>query len=212
MAPRRRVCFAGGSIRCSQPRCTPGKPGNGTPIPSSWCLESAVDVGVPLSGVTSAFPADTFTDIRPVLRPVVESPDLLPGDRVIDLAFLLRSSAVVGGFLAAGLSAWLLGTGIGWIAAAAFAAAAGGFLIGSLVRHLHFPVFAGLVTVVKLGPGAFPPALRSALAGSVSTAMPAAVLPALVFPGSADFPGLLLTGIIIGVVVGGVFAFLASRS
>ena len=180
-------------------------------MPNSLCLERSVDAGVPLSGVMSAFSADTFRNIRPVLRPVVESPDLLPGDRVIDLAFLLRSSAVVGGFLAAGLSAWLLGTGIVWIAAVAFAGAAGGFLLGSLVRHLHFPIFNGLVTVVKLGPGALALALRSALAGSVSTAMPAAVLPALVFPGSAGFPGLLLTGIVIGVVVGGVFAFLASR-
>jgi hypothetical protein len=139
------------------------------------------------------------------------APSFARGDRVVDLAFLFRSSAVLTGAVAAAISVWMLRPTLVGLLAAALLGGAGGFLLGSVVGRAVFPAARGRITVVKLGPGAWPLALKAGWLGGTTAGILAAVLTASAMGGTSALPQLLAAGALAGIVVGAVFAYLVTR-
>lgn len=138
-------------------------------------------------------------------------PNLSPGDRVVDLAFLVRSSAVFTGIAAAAISLWVLKHIAYWTLAAGLLGGIGGFLVGTLFGRAFFPAPLGQVEVVKLGPGAFMLACKAALIGGITSGVVASLVPALLVADGFRIPQLVGVGIGIGIAVGTVLAYLATR-
>ena len=138
-------------------------------------------------------------------------PKLSPGDKVADLAFLLRSSAVFTGAVAASISLWALKHTALWIVLAGLLGGAGGFLLGTLLGSVFFSAAVGQVTVVKLGPGALQAAFKVGLIGGITSGILAAMIPVLILAETSSLAQLLGAGVIVGVVVGAAFAYLVTR-
>ena len=138
-------------------------------------------------------------------------PDLAPGDKVVDLAFLLRSSAVFASAVAAVSSLWILKHTPLWIVVAGLLGGAGGFLLDTFLGPVFFSAAAGEVTVVKLGPGSLQLAFKASLIGGITSGILASLLPALILAGTSRLAQLLGAGVIVGIVIGAVFAYLATR-
>ncbi len=138
-------------------------------------------------------------------------PNLSPGDRVVDLAFLLRSSAVVTGTVAAAISLWVLKQIAFWTLAGGLLGGIVGFLVGTLLGLVFFPASAGKIVVVKLGPGALVLACKAALIGGITSGILAGLVPAVLLAGISRITQLVGVGVGIGIVVGATFAYLATR-
>ena len=94
---------------------------------------------------------------------------LNPGDKVVDLAGLVRSSAMITGAITLPLALWMLEQDAIWIVVAIVAGGVVGVVLGALLGRVFFPAREGHVFVVKLGPGALPLALKASLNGGVCT-------------------------------------------
>jgi len=139
------------------------------------------------------------------------SEPIVPGDRVVDLAALLRSSALLAGAVASAVSLWVLTQSALWTLAGVVLGGALGFLLGSLLGPLCFPAPAGDVRVVKLGPGALQPALRAGLIGGLCSGVLAGLVPPLVLSQAPTAARLVGAGGVIGIVIGAVNAYIATR-
>jgi hypothetical protein len=99
-----------------------------------------------------------------------------PGDRVVELAALAHTAAVVAGALTAVTNTWLghrpWPVSLLALAGGGFA----GFVVGLVVGRLLYRTADGRTAVVRVGRGALPAALRAALAGSLTSATAAAGL------------------------------------
>lgn len=138
-------------------------------------------------------------------------PNLSPGDRVVDLAFLLRSSAVFTGTVAAAISLWVLKHMAFWTLAAGLLGGIGGFLVGTLLGLVFFPASTGKIVVVKLGPGASVLAFKAGLIGGITSGILAGLVPALLLAGSSRITQLVGVGVGVGIAVGTTFAYLVTR-
>ena len=137
--------------------------------------------------------------------------NLVSGDLVVDLAGLLRSSAVVAGAIVCVVSLWILKQRAIWKVAAIFLGGFGGFFLGSLVGPLVFPASDDFVFVVKLGPGASWTALKASLIGGVSAGILAGLVPALITSKSSQLTWLMGNGVAVGIVMGAISAYIATR-
>ena len=137
--------------------------------------------------------------------------NLVSGDLVVDLAGLLRSSAVYTGAIACLVSFWILQQRTIWKIAAFVLGGIGGFLLGSLLGPIFFSAPNGEVMVVKLGPGAFWLALKAGLIGGVSAGILAGLAPSFITSKMSQFTRLAGTGIAIGIVIGTFSAYMATR-
>jgi|SRR3989344_6766815 len=136
--------------------------------------------------------------------------NLVSGDLVVDLAGLLRSSAVLAGAIACVVSLWILKQRAIWKVAAIFLGGFGGFVFGSFVGPLVFPASADFIFVVKLGPGAFWTALKAGLIGGVSVGILAGIVPTLITSKTSQIARLMGIGVTIGIVVGAISAYIAT--
>jgi hypothetical protein len=141
----------------------------------------------------------------------MSDPSLVPGDRVVDLAALVRSSALLAGAVAAAISLWLLKQGALRLLTAAVVGGAVGFVLGSILGPAFFPASAGRLRIVKLGPGALPLALKAGLIGGVCSGVLGGLVPALVLSQAPKLVQLVGTGLVVGIVIGGASAYLATR-
>ncbi len=134
---------------------------------------------------------------------------LNPGDRVVELAALAISAAVATGAIAAAWIVWLIKKS--WLASAgAFVAGAViGFLAGQFVGRVLYRT-GGNATVVKVGSASLSSTVPAGLAGGGVTALAIALLVLLI--SSARSQALSLFGVTVGcgVVLGVLFACLAS--
>ena len=95
---------------------------------------------------------------------------LQPGDRIVDLVALSRTTGLVVGLAVSAVSSWRSHLRIPVGLAVVLIACVGGVLIGHGVGHLLFPSADQNVFVVKTGPTALPLTLRATLAvGAVLT-------------------------------------------
>ena len=134
-----------------------------------------------------------------------------PGDKVVDLAALLRSSALLTGALTAAASLWLLIEALLWTAAALVAGGAGGYALGTVITRSFYRAPEGQVVVVKLGPGALPLALQAGLIGGIPSGGFAILVPFLFLADGRTLVQHLWIGVVAGIVVGVATAYVATR-
>lgn len=142
----------------------------------------------------------------------MSNPTLAPGDRVVDLAASLRAAALVAGASACAVSVWVLKRSVLWALAALILGAIGGFGVGFVLGLVTFRAAPGQALVVKLGPGALAQVLKANLIGACISGLMAAAAPALLLAEFSKLAPLAALGAGIGIVVGGVLGYLASRS
>ena len=135
----------------------------------------------------------------------------VPGDRVVDLAATLRSAALVSGGISCAVSLWIIRQSMWWSAVALAAGAVAGLGIGVVLAPRVFPATAGHVVVVKVGPGSLAATLKAGLPGAVIAGTVAAAVAAGIFARASNLVPLIGVGGAIGVVVGGLMGYLASR-
>jgi hypothetical protein len=134
-----------------------------------------------------------------------------PGDKVVDLAALLRSSALLTGAVTAAISLWLLVESPLWIVVALVAGGAGGYAAGIVIGREFYRPLEGHVMVVKLGPGALWPALQAGLIGGIVSGALAVVVPFLILADGRTLVQHLWIGLVAGIVVGAASAYVATR-
>ena len=139
------------------------------------------------------------------------TPNIVSGDRVVDLAASLRFAALLAGALACAVSLWVIKQNVLWSIAALVVGGIAGFCIGLVLGPLIFSAASGQVAIVKLGPGALAETLKGTLIGAVVSGLIVAAVPAGLFGQSSKL--MLLTGIGsgIGVLIGGALGYLATR-
>ena len=138
-------------------------------------------------------------------------PGILPGDRVVDLSASLRFAALVSGGVSCAISLWIIRENALWSVAALLAGAVAGFCVGLVLGPLMFPAASGQVTIVKVGPEALGATLKAGLVGAIASGAIAAVAPAMIFAQASNIVAILGVGIGVGVIVGGILGYLASK-
>jgi uncharacterized membrane protein len=141
----------------------------------------------------------------------VANPGLSPGDKVVDLAALLRASALLAGAASAAVSLWLLVEAILWTVVGAAVGAAGGYALGALIGRAFYGAPQGQVAVVKLGPGAMQAALQAGLIGGICSGALAIAVPFLLLADGRTLVQHLWIGIVAGIIVGAAAAYVATR-
>jgi hypothetical protein len=142
----------------------------------------------------------------------MSAPGLNPGDRVVDLAALAHSAAVITGAVAATWLTWRIRR-IWPLSSAAFVGgAAVGYIVSELVARVLYRGPGRATTVVKVGAAALGNTLRAGLSGSLLTAVVVALLVVAMFlPKDDQRAGpLFMLSLYCGAVVGALFACLAS--
>ncbi len=134
---------------------------------------------------------------------------LNPGDRVVELAGLVVSAAVVTGAISGACLVWRLGkswllSGGGLIVGAVI-----GFGVGQLIARIFYRTGAN-ATVVKVGSASLSSSIPAGLAGGISTGFAIAVIALLIFGARSQAPVLFGTAIGCGLVLGVLFACLGS--
>lgn len=141
----------------------------------------------------------------------MSDPTLLPGDKVVDLAGLLRSSAVQTGAVASAVSLWMLKHGVLWTVGALVLGGVAGFVLGALIGPLLFPARAGDIMVVKLGPGALGLALKAGLIGGLCAGILAGLAPPLILSQPPKLAHGVGIGVLSGILLGSLSAYIATR-
>lgn len=134
-----------------------------------------------------------------------------PGEKVVELAALLRSSALIAGAVAAAVSIWLLMEAPAWTVVALVAGGAGGYGLGILIGREFYRAPEGQVMVVKLGPGAMRAALQAGLIGGVCSGALATTIPFLFLADGRTLIQHLWIGVVAGIVIGAAAAHVATR-
>ncbi len=136
---------------------------------------------------------------------VIPPQGLSPGDRVVDLAALVRSAALGTSAVSAAWVAWLVRGG--WLTslAALLIGAALGYLVAEIVSCVRYRRGAN-TTVVKVGIDSLVSTIPAGLAGGIPTAIVVAFVALLLF--GADNHAALLFGVSLasGVALGVIFA------
>jgi hypothetical protein len=127
---------------------------------------------------------------------------LNPGDRVVDLAALVRSAALSTGAASAAWVVWLVRGSWFTSFAALLIGAALGCLVAEIVSRARYRR-GGNTTVVKVGSGSLGPTIAAGLAGGVTTAIVVGCAALLLFgTGNAAlwFGVALASGVVLGVI------------
>ena len=135
---------------------------------------------------------------------------LNPGDRVVELAGLLQSTAVATGAVAGAWLLWLIKKS--WVTSlgALAGGAALGFVVGHVLARILYRTAEGNTTIVKVGSASLPSTLPAGLAGGVATATALALLVLLIFGAKNQTLPLFAIAVGCGVVLGVLFACLGS--
>jgi uncharacterized membrane protein len=139
------------------------------------------------------------------------NPGISPGEKVVELAVLLRSSALLTGAVAAAVSLWLLMEALAWTVVALAAGGAGGYALGILIGREFYRAPEGQVMVVKLGPGAMRAALQAGLIGGICSGALAISVPFLFLADGRTLVQNLWIGIVAGIAIGAATAYVATR-
>ena len=141
----------------------------------------------------------------------MSDPSLASGDKVVDLAALLRASAMLTGAVATAVSLWVLNQSALWAVVGVVLGGTSGFFLGAVIGPMLFPARAGDVMVVKLGPGALPLALKAGLIGGVLSGILAGLLPPIMMSQVSRVAHLVGIDVGVGALVGAAAAYIATR-
>jgi FtsH-binding integral membrane protein len=135
---------------------------------------------------------------------------LNPGDRVVELAALASSAAIVTGAVAGALVAWLIKKS--WLVSlgAFFAGAALGFVVAQVVVRVLYRSADGHTAVVKVGSASLTSTIPAGLAGGVTMAVLVAGLALLLFGAESQAASLFGAALGCGVALGVLLAGLSS--
>jgi uncharacterized membrane protein len=139
------------------------------------------------------------------------NPRISPGEKVVELAVLLQSSALLTGAVAAAVSLWLLMEALAWTVVALVAGGAGGYALGILIGREFYRAPEGQVMVVKLGPGAMRTALQAGLIGGICAGALAISVPFLLLADGRTLVQNLWIGVVAGIAIGAATAYVATR-
>jgi hypothetical protein len=137
-------------------------------------------------------------------------PGINPGDRVVELAALVQSAALITGAVAASWVIWLIKRSWVMSASAFLTGAALGFVVARVVARILYRGADGQTTVVKAGAGALAAALPAGLAGGLSTGILVALLALGIFGPKDQAASFFLVSLGCGAVLGVIVACLAS--
>jgi hypothetical protein len=132
--------------------------------------------------------------------------ELKPGDKVVELAAVVRSAACLTGAVAAASLLWLIAGNQLLSAGGLMAGSAAGYIVAQAIARLGYRSATGQTAVVKAGVGAFPAALLAGLAGGLSTAILVALLAVGIFGLQDHAASLFLVSLGCGAVLGGAVA------
>jgi hypothetical protein len=136
--------------------------------------------------------------------------NLSPGDRVVELAAVVTTAAIVSGAIIGSAVVWIIKKN--WLASvgAFFAGALLGFVLAQFIGRLLYKTADGNTTIVKVGSAGLSATIPAGLAGSVTTAVVVALIAILVFSAKSQAPNLFGIAIGGGLIFGIVFACLSS--
>lgn len=133
-----------------------------------------------------------------------------PGERVIELAAVSVTAALVAGAAAGACVGWILKQGWMESALGCVAGAALGYGLGQLVARHFYRTDDGLTSVIRVGRGSLPATLRAGLMGGILAAVAIGVLAFLVPGAMPQALPILGAALACGVVLGAGFACLSS--
>ena len=97
-----------------------------------------------------------------------------------------------------------------WKIAAFVLGGVGGYLFGSFASSLFFYASDDMITVVKLGPGAFWTTLKAGLIGGVSAGLLVGLISSFMTQETSKRPRLIVTGAVIGIAIAITSAYIAT--
>jgi hypothetical protein len=135
---------------------------------------------------------------------------LNPGDRVVELAWLLHSAAIATGAVTGAWLLWLIKKN--WVASlgALLGGAALGFVVAHVLARVLYRTAEGNTTVVKVGGASLASSIPAGLAGGLATAVAVAVIAIFLFGAKSQAWTLFSISLGCGVVLGCLFACLGS--
>ena len=136
------------------------------------------------------------------------NPELKPGDTVVALSELCRTSAIICGLFVGPICVWIATHKFLYAFGGLLAGGIIGFLIGHVTGPLLFPSSPGNVFVVKAGSGALILSLKGCLTSAVLTSLTIAILSSVFLHG--PWTQTLLTSFGVAIVLGFASACLAS--
>ena len=135
---------------------------------------------------------------------------LNPGDRIVELAGLVQSAAIITGAVTAAWLMWRIKRSWAASSAAFVAGAVLGYGMAQVVGRVLYRGADGQTTVVKAGIGALGSAIPAGLAGGLSAAVLVALLALVIFGSMDQATSLFLVSLGCGAVMGVIVACLAS--
>ncbi len=137
---------------------------------------------------------------------------LTPGERVVNLSGLAISAAVVTSGVSSAWIVWVFRNN--WLTSvgAAIAGAIAGFITARVVAEFVYHTPDGRITVVKAGGTSLSATIRAGLAGSMPASVVVAILGLVLFGASNHVAVLIGVPLGCSVLIGVVFACLASLS
>ncbi len=165
----------------------------------------------------AAFQPNSSFDFRSRVRPNTNDrrretmPDLglQPGERVVELAAVVRTAAIVSGAVAGVATTWLVRRSW-WFSLAAFVlGAVAGFVVSQFVSRLYRSAD-GQTVVARVGSTSLPATIPAGLAGGVSVALVVGIAVILLLSAQSRAVPVLGTSLGCGIVLGIIFACLAS--
>ena len=133
---------------------------------------------------------------------------LNPGDRVIELAGLTRSAAVIASVISSGVVVWIAKHKAGVTVACVVGSAAIGYAVGFVVAKVLFPAEGGYAIVTKVGPYSLPLTLKGGITAAIAASVVTSILCSLVIKSGITVG--LWPSLGIDLVVGIVWACLSS--
>ncbi len=135
---------------------------------------------------------------------------LQPGDKVIELAAVVRGVTLVTGGTAGTITAWLAKHEIGLTMGFAVGGSVIGYLVGRAVAKLLFPATAGDVVVTGAGRSSLPLTLKGGVVGALISSALVSILASVVT--GAEITTGIWPSLGVGVLVGAGFACISSLS
>lgn len=133
---------------------------------------------------------------------------LQPGERVVELAAVAQSAAVLSGVVSAVLISWLFKRSWVVLGASFFIGGFVGFVVGMISARSFYRTGEGMTAVVRVGGSSLPKTIRAAWAGTLPTT--AVLATSAIFLLSAEPQAVFTISLACGAVIGVAFACCSS--
>ena len=135
-------------------------------------------------------------------------PEYKPGDKVVNLAVLARTTGLIIGAITAAYTTWMAKNSVPLSGIALVMGATVGFFVGLLTGRILFPASKGYVITIKAGVSSLRSSLLSTMTSAIIISAILILVVAIIFKSNIFIA--MSSGISIGVVIGILLALLAS--